>query len=75
MIGRMMEKKLREARIEDFKGKVRGLKAILADAKLTLKQIRKDNTTFSKDQFDNLKTLKVLVRIVLKYLTFLQTYG
>ena len=75
MIGRMMEKKLREARIEDFKGKVRGLKAILADVKLTLKQIRKDNTTFSKDQFDNLKTLKVLVRIVLKYLTFLQTYG
>ena len=70
MIGRMMEKKLREARIEDFKGKVRGLKAILADVKLTLKQIRKDNTTFSKDQFDNLKTLKVLVRIVLKYYLF-----
>ena len=73
MVGRVMEKKLREARIEDFKGTVRGLKAILADVKLTLKQVRKDNTTFSKDQFDTLKRLKVLVRIVLKYLTFLPT--
>lgn len=73
MVGRVMEKKLHEARIEDFKGKVRGLKAILADVKLTLKQVRKDNTTFSKDQFDTLKRLKILVRIVLKYLTFLPT--
>lgn len=73
MVGRVMEKKLHEARTEDFKGNVRGLKAILADVKLTLKQVRKDNTTFSKDQFDTLKRLKVLVRIVLKYLTFLPT--
>ena len=74
MVGRVMEKKLHEARIEDFKGKVRGLKAILADVKLTLKQVRKDNTTFSKDQFDTLKRLKVLVRIVLKYLTFFANF-
>ena len=73
MVGRVMEKKLHEARTEDLKGKVRGLKAILADVKLTLKQVRKDNTTFSKDQFDTLKRLKVLVRIVLKYLSFLPT--
>lgn len=73
MIGGTMEKKLHEAKIEDFKGKVRGLKAILADIKLTLKQVRKDNTTFPKDQFDSLKMLKILVRIVLKYLTFLPT--
>ena len=74
MVGRVMEKKLHEARIEDFKGKVRGLNAILADVKLTLKQVRKDNTTFSKDQFDTLKRLKVLVRIVLKYLTFFANF-
>lgn len=73
MIGGAMEKKLHEVKIEHFKGKVRGLKAILADIKLTLKQVRKDNTTFPKDQFDSLKMLKVLVRIVLKYLTFLPT--
>ena len=73
MIGGAMEKKLHEAKIEDFKGKVRGLKSILADIKLTLKQVRKDNTTFPKDQFDSLKMLKILVRIVLKYLTFLPT--
>ena len=71
MIGRIMEKKLREARIEDFKGKVRGVKAILSDIKVTLKQVRKDNTTFPEEEFDNLKTLKVQVRTILKYLAFL----
>ena len=68
MIGRVMEKKLREARIEDFKGKVRGVKAILSDIKVTLKQVRKDNTTFPEEEFDNLKTLKVQVRTILNYL-------
>ena len=71
MIGRVMEKKLREARIEDFKGKVRGVKAILSDIKVTLKQVRKDNTTFPEEEFDNLKTLKVQVRTILNYLVSL----
>ena len=71
MIGRVMEKKLREARIEDFKGKVRGVKAILSDIKVTLKQVRKDNTAFPEEEFDNLKTLKVQVRTILNYLVSL----
>ena len=66
MIGRVMKKKLREARIEDFKGKVRGVKAILTDIKVTLKQVRKDNTTFPEEEFDNLKTLNVQVRTILR---------
>lgn len=71
MVGRVMEKKLHEARIEDFKGKVRGVKAILSDIKVTLKQVRKDNTTFPEEEFDNLKTLKVQVRTILNYLVSL----
>ena len=43
-----MERKMHEARIEDFKRKVIRLRAILADIKLTFKQARKGNIIFSK---------------------------
>lgn len=48
IVGRAMERKMHEARIEDFKRKVIRLRAILVDIKLTFKQARKGNIIFSK---------------------------
>lgn len=67
MIGRVMEKKLREAKVEDFEGKVNGLKALLENVNSMLKEIRKDNTSFPEDspEIENLRTLHVQVTVPL----------
>lgn len=67
MIGRVMEKKLREAKVEDFEGKVNGLKALLENVNSMLKEIRKDNTSFQEDspKIENLRTLHVQVTVPL----------
>ena len=67
MIGRVMEKKLREAKVEDFEGTVNGLKALLENVNSMLKEIRKDNTSFPEDspKIENLRTLHVQVTVPL----------
>lgn len=67
MIGRVMEKKLREAKVEDLEGKVNGLKALLENVNSMLKEIRKDNTSFPEDspKIENLRTLHVQVTVPL----------
>ena len=67
MIGRIIEKKLREAKVEDFEGKVNGLKALLENVNSMLKEIRKDNTSFPEDspKIENLRTLHVQVTVPL----------